>query len=499
MPDRASTAGSQNFRQRAESYDLVVIGAGIAGLNALYAATHYLTKDARVLLIDQKQAPGGMWNIAYDYVRLHQPHPMFTVGDLKWNWTKPPGYLATRDEVQQHLARALDRVSKAVNLETVFGHTVTACDEVETDPGPYARITFHPNDDPAQVTTVTAKRAIHAPGINYRPPQPLVLSSNTVISIIPQDLRATLAASPGAPVYVIGGGKSGMDTILATFEADPARKVVLVGGPGTSFINRSHSFPAGPRRWYTGVPISRMGRDLGTGFNGDNEEEVMTRLRRVYSIDPQGPDRVFLFGVQSAEERARITAGLRHHHRDYLVDITEGAEGPALVLRNGKTERVEPGSIIVNCTGSILRGGAQEEWRSCLSPGDTILRINARDSYHLLPSVCGFFLVHLLYRGLLRGTGHYMIDSEALFTQNRNAWVAAINAQLYMHRVLGVELLPLKLLDRCGLDLDRWYPVPRRLVSLLQLKATAARDVARCRAALDRVADRFGIHCGPLE
>ena len=51
-------------------YDLVVVGAGIGGLNALYAATQYLPKGARVLLIDQKQTAGGMWNLAYDYVRL---------------------------------------------------------------------------------------------------------------------------------------------------------------------------------------------------------------------------------------------------------------------------------------------------------------------------------------------------------------------------------------------------------------------------------------------
>jgi flavin-dependent dehydrogenase len=43
-----------------ETYELVVVGAGIAGLNALSAASEYLPKGARVLLVDQKDAPGGM-------------------------------------------------------------------------------------------------------------------------------------------------------------------------------------------------------------------------------------------------------------------------------------------------------------------------------------------------------------------------------------------------------------------------------------------------------
>lgn len=92
-------------------YDLVVVGAGIAGLNALYAAVQYLPKNARVLLIDQKAGAGGMWNTAYDYVRLHQPHPMFTVGDMKWAWNKPRDYLAKRDEVRDHLASSVQAVA----------------------------------------------------------------------------------------------------------------------------------------------------------------------------------------------------------------------------------------------------------------------------------------------------------------------------------------------------------------------------------------------------
>jgi NADPH-dependent 2,4-dienoyl-CoA reductase/sulfur reductase-like enzyme len=53
--DSASLAG-------AIQCDLAVVGAGVAGLNALYAAAQYLPKSARVLLIDQKDGPAGMWN-----------------------------------------------------------------------------------------------------------------------------------------------------------------------------------------------------------------------------------------------------------------------------------------------------------------------------------------------------------------------------------------------------------------------------------------------------
>lgn len=114
VQDSASLAG-------AIQCDLAVVGAGVAGLNALYAAAQYLPKSARVLLIDQKDGPAGMWNIAYDYVRLHQPYSMFTVGDLKWASRMPRDYRPGRDEVLDHLASSIDAVRKTVSLSTRVG------------------------------------------------------------------------------------------------------------------------------------------------------------------------------------------------------------------------------------------------------------------------------------------------------------------------------------------------------------------------------------------
>ncbi|MEM9269646.1 MAG: NAD(P)-binding protein, partial [Pseudomonadota bacterium] len=75
-------------------YELCVIGAGIAGLNALFVAQSYLPKGARVALVDRKSAPGGMWTETYDFVRLHKPHPMFTAGNIAWEGSRPRDHLA---------------------------------------------------------------------------------------------------------------------------------------------------------------------------------------------------------------------------------------------------------------------------------------------------------------------------------------------------------------------------------------------------------------------
>lgn len=482
----------------AAEYDLVVIGAGIAGLNALYSATDYLVRGARVLLVDQKDAAGGMWNTVYDYVRLHQPHPMFTVGNLPWDWDKPRDYLATGAEVQRHLASALGPAGERVALETRFGHTVSTCREVETGDGPRAEVTLHPNGRPGEAQTLQARRAIHAAGVNYRPADPLPLESARVVSVIPQALRAALAAHPGVPVYVVGGGKTGMDTVLAALTQDPGRRITLLNGRGTIFMNRTKYLPVGLKRWTSGEPVSRVLRDMALSFDGENDDAVLERFRARYSSDPESRNELYLYGLQSEDEMAQVRDGLAAEIRDYLAGVEDGPHGPQMVLRSGKTLPVPAGSIFVNCTGSYFRAEDMAEERTVLSPRDCVLSVTTRDGFHPLTSVSGFFLTHLLYRGLLRGRGFYTIDLERMFRKDRKAIVGVAAAQATMNQLLALQTLPLELLTRCGLDLDLWYPLPRRLVGLVRMKAAARADIDHCRRALDRVAVRTGVHCAPL-
>ena len=74
--------------------ELCIIGAGIGGLNALHSASSYLKATDRVVLVDQHPLPGGMWQDTYEFVRLHQPHPMFTAGNIAWKKRRPAEHLA---------------------------------------------------------------------------------------------------------------------------------------------------------------------------------------------------------------------------------------------------------------------------------------------------------------------------------------------------------------------------------------------------------------------
>jgi cation diffusion facilitator CzcD-associated flavoprotein CzcO len=57
--------------------DYLIIGAGVMGL--AFADEIVTHTDAHVTLVDRRHAPGGHWNDAYPFVKLHQPSVFYGV------------------------------------------------------------------------------------------------------------------------------------------------------------------------------------------------------------------------------------------------------------------------------------------------------------------------------------------------------------------------------------------------------------------------------------
>ncbi len=60
-----------------DSYDYIVVGAGISGLAFVDSLLSH--SDARIALVDRRPHPGGHWNDAYSFIRLHLPSHMYGV------------------------------------------------------------------------------------------------------------------------------------------------------------------------------------------------------------------------------------------------------------------------------------------------------------------------------------------------------------------------------------------------------------------------------------
>ena len=57
--------------------DYLIVGAGAAGL--AFADELIAASDADVVMVDRRHGPGGHWNDAYPFVRLHQPSAYYGV------------------------------------------------------------------------------------------------------------------------------------------------------------------------------------------------------------------------------------------------------------------------------------------------------------------------------------------------------------------------------------------------------------------------------------
>jgi cation diffusion facilitator CzcD-associated flavoprotein CzcO len=71
MPDEKDIA--MNTRKT----DYLVIGAGAMGM--AFTDVLMTESEATVTIVDRYHQPGGHWNVAYPFVRLHQPSSAYGV------------------------------------------------------------------------------------------------------------------------------------------------------------------------------------------------------------------------------------------------------------------------------------------------------------------------------------------------------------------------------------------------------------------------------------
>lgn len=482
-----------------DRYDTCIVGAGISGLNALFVASQYLARDQRVILVDRRSRAGGMWIDTYDYVCLHQPHPFFTAGDVQWTLDREQEHLATKDEILHHLHHCLEMIKRRIRVTELFGHEFESSEEVDGT----VRITCRSGED--SVIQIEADRLIKAYGQGVETNAPLELSSARARSVSPDhfDVRGPEMRASDAPVWIVGGGKTGMDTAYTLLTEQPCREVNLVAGPGTFFLSRDRMFPSGARRWYAGEPVSSVIREVARRFDGTNENDALGWFHDNYGISLTSETGNFLGAFLSESEKETIAAGLKEIVMDYLVDVVDRDGGAEVVLRSGVTMPFGPGSWVINCTGSLIRG--EHLYEPYASASGRVLSIQNRSATIPFPpgAAAGYFLTHLLFLGKLAQVPLYAMDVEDLRRKAPQFVMGAVMGPLQLYNLsLIAEMLParqfMSVVSRTGFDLDGWFPLPRRLRASARLMLTHKRDREHFRRALDKVAERFGVRCGPV-
>jgi pyridine nucleotide-disulfide oxidoreductase len=476
-----------------ESCDVCIVGAGIAGMNALFVASQYLSRDQRVIMIDRRPRVGGMWVDTYPYVRLHQPHPMFTAGNIPWTIAKDRSYLATKSEVLDHFQHCLDVIKHRIWVDEYFGWDMESDEEI----GGTVRITCRSAD--GRTLFVETKRLIKASGFRVVPNDPLEVSSTNVQTVSPDycDVRSGDIRTSDAPVWIIGGGKSAMDTAHALITQAPGREVNLVAGRGTFFTSRDLAFPRGIRRWWSGVNGAVLAEQMGRRFDGTNEAAVQEWFRSTVCTFVTPTAENYWAGLLSEAEKKTISRGLNDVVMDYFEDVVDRNGSTEMVFRSGATKPVQPGSWIVNCTGYLGFEG-DRPYEPYVSDSGAVVSIQPRSAVLHLPAFQGYFLAHLLFLDKIRDAPLYEIDMEELRQKSRLAFPYAL-AMLVSHNMSVMwDNVPSRVFKENGLDFDLWYPLPRRLPNIVRFMLTHRRARERAGRVLDTLRERFDVRCGPL-
>lgn len=469
--------------------ELCIVGAGIAGMNALFAATRYLSPTDTVVLVDRRSGPGGMWRETYSYVRLHQPHAMFTAGNIAWESRCDRAHLATGTEVLAHFDTMVRVMSQRVALDERYYWSLDSATEAD------GVVTATITDHDGHRLIIQTPRLIKAYGFAVQSNPPLELSSTHVTSVSPDSWNPH-TDDPDAPVWIIGSGKTAMDTAHLLITEQPGREVNMVTGAGTYFLSRDTLYPTGRRRWWGGTPINAAATEMALAFDGTNEREITEVFRPRYAIAPIPDAPNNMFGMLSTAESATIVGGVTTMVRDHLIDVVDRGDATELVLRSGASTPIARNSRVVNCTGYL--GRRLDPYEPYLSDQGGVVTISDRSAVMHLTTYGGYFLAHLMFLDKLRDVALYEIDLADLRAKGP-ATVPYVLVTLAQHNLgLIADAVPFKVLGETGFDLNRWYPLPRQLAGVVGFTLTHRRRRPHLQATLDTLRDRFDVRCGPL-
>ncbi|MEO8125016.1 MAG: FAD/NAD(P)-binding protein [Burkholderiales bacterium] len=194
--------------------DYLVVGAGATAM--AFVDTLLTESEAQIVIVDRHHRPGGHWNDAYPFVRLHQPSAFYGVASRELSsWTKDKTglneglyglasgaeVLAHFDQVMQQRFLPSGRVRWFPMSEVSVGpgtvHTFNSLTSGETCQVQVRRKLVDATHARTEVPSTRAPKYAIAPGVRCAP-----------LNDLPRIER------PHAAYTVVGSGKTGMDACL---------------------------------------------------------------------------------------------------------------------------------------------------------------------------------------------------------------------------------------------------------------------------------------------
>jgi len=360
--------------------DYLIIGAGAVAM--AFADTLLTDSDASMIIVDRRHKPGGHWNDAYPFVRLHGPSANYGVN------SRPLG----SDRIDElGLNKGLYELATGAEICAYFDQVM------RQRLLPSGRVAYLPMSDYARDGTVVsrldgARRSVHArrkivdatfaetrlpsthpPGFTVAP---------GVRCVPPNDLPKL--SGPCAGFTIIGAGKTAMDTAVWLLEQGVDPDAITWIRPRDAWLmNRATvqpKFEFFDRTVGAFADAMEAARDAASVENLFERLEACGQLRR---IDPAVTPTMFRCAIVSdieLEHLRRIRNVVRLGH-------VTAIRPDRILLDEGQVE-TSPGHVHVNCSADgIPRKPAEPIFR----PG----RITPQYVRWCSPTFSGALVAHL--------------------------------------------------------------------------------------------------------
>lgn len=235
MDGSAHTNGSTKMASMTSQFDVLIVGAGISGINAAYRVQSELPHLSYAIL-EARDAIGGTWDL-FRYPGIRSDSDLFTFG-FPWNPWKSSNPIASGDSIREYMRETAR--DHGIDSHILFHHRVAAADW-SSDENVWSLDVEHQG----QAKTLTARFMIWGTGYyNYHTPLETRIpglesfQGQTIHpQFWPEDLDYT-----GKKIAIIGSGATAV-TLLPVL-AEKAAKVTMVQRSPTyilSLPNRSRN------------------------------------------------------------------------------------------------------------------------------------------------------------------------------------------------------------------------------------------------------------------
>ena len=346
--------------------DYLVIGSGASAMS--FVDVMLQETDATFAMVDRRPAPGGHWNDAYPFVRLHQPSSFYGVA------SRPLG----RDRKNEAgLNKGFYELASGVEI-TSYYHGLM--DDVFL---PSGRVSFHPLCEYAADGEFVSRLSGERHEVNIR--KKLVDATRMTTSIPlthnrkfevaeglvctpPNDLPRL--AAEYRSICVLGGGKTAIDSIVWLLSNGyPPDAITWVMPRDAWMLNRAHFQPG--IEFFEGSigGLATQYEILATSRNTDDICRRMEQAGIWLRLDPSVTPTMFHAATVSEtelEQMRRISNVLRLGH-------VQRIEPDKIILEQGEAAG-QSNTLYIDCTASAVADNVGDP-TPVFSPGKIALQM----------------------------------------------------------------------------------------------------------------------------